>query len=69
VADPFGRLKAAIKSDLYAIRDRDARIRAAVKVLEEAGFEVFLERATARRKGPKPNLRIVTDKDEDPSSA
>ncbi len=50
----------ALESDLYAIKDRSARARAAVKVLEERGYEVYLE----KRRGPppkkrKPHLRVV----------
>ena len=57
----------ALKSSIYAIRDRSARGRAAVKVLEELGYEVTLE----RRRGPPtkkrgPHLRVVdSSKGED----
>ena len=57
----------ALSSDLYAIKDLSARARAACKVLEEQGYEVWLE----RRRGPppkkrEPHLRVVDSlKDED----
>ena len=41
---------AALKKDLYAIKDQVARKRGAIKILEELGYEVHLE----RRKGPRP---------------
>lgn len=52
----------ALKSDLYAIEDRAARKRAAVKVLEELGYAVTLERRPAgmpRPAGAEPHLKLV----------
>ncbi len=64
---PFRLALSALKSDLYAIKDHSARERAAIKVLEELGYEVSL----TRRSGPppkkrEPHLRAVdSSKDED----
>ena len=59
-ADPHRLALRALEGDLYAIKDTTARARAAVKVLEELGYKVSLE----RRRGPprekhKPHLRVV----------
>ena len=59
-ANPHSPVLRALKSDLYAIKDLSARARAAVKVLEEQGYEVWL----GRRRGPppkkrEPHLRVV----------
>ncbi len=52
----------ALKSDLYAIADRNARARAAVKILEEAGYDVHLERRTTPPpKRSRPRLKVVDD--------
>ena len=53
-------------SDLYAIKDHSARGRAAVKVLEELGYEVSLDRRSGPPpKEPAPRLRVVdSSKDE-----
>jgi len=50
-----------LKSDLYSIEDTFARKRAAVKVLEELGYAVSLERRGPVRKPlpPKVKLRLV----------
>lgn len=52
-ADPHRPALKAFTSDLYSIRDRTARARAAVKVLEELGWIVTIE----RRQGPPPKQR------------
>jgi hypothetical protein len=52
----------ALQSDLYAIRDQEARAKAAVKVLEELRYRVVLERrppGTPRPSSPKPQLKVV----------
>ena len=55
-----------IRSDIYKIRDQTARCRAAVKVLEEAGYEVELLPRGSSRKKPRPNLKVVRDNGEEP---
>ena len=52
----------APKSDLYAVEDRTARAKAAVKVLEELGYIVMLERRPAempRPAGAELRLKLV----------
>jgi len=60
-ADPHGKLKALWASDLYKIKDITARARGAVKVLEELGYEVILNRRTTPRPQKKPSLTVVSD--------
>jgi hypothetical protein len=51
-----------LKDDLFAIKDREARKRAAIAVLEDFGYAVSLERTATRPRpslGPRPNLQIV----------
>jgi hypothetical protein len=60
-----------LQSDLWAIRDRPARARAAIRVLEELGYSVRLERgrsdATPR---PGPVLTLIDGgKDDEPEEA
>lgn len=52
-------MTALVASDLYKIQDISARNRAAVKVLEEAGYKVTLERRTTPRSQRKPQLTII----------
>ena len=50
----------ALNSDLYAISDRSARARAAVKVLEDQGYEVSVRRRRGpQRKTREPHLQVV----------
>ena len=65
-ADPHGKLKALLRSDLYKIRDQTDRGRAAKKVLEELGYEVTLKRRTTPRPQQKPNLTVVSDDETTP---
>ena len=60
-ADPHRKLKALVASDLYKIKDATARVRAAVKVLEEAGYEVILEQRSKPRTASKLHLRLIDD--------
>ncbi len=62
VANPHFHALKALSSDLYAIRDISARGRAAVKVLEEQGYEVGLRRGGnwPPKKKRKPFLRVVS---------
>ena len=49
-----------LKSDLYQIKDRTARGKAAVKVLEELGFEVSLEKRERQQpKKARNHLKLV----------
>ena len=49
-----------LKSDLYAAEDQAARARAAVKVLKELGYDVYLEkRSGPLPKKPGPKLKAV----------
>ena len=66
-ANPHRHVLKLLKSDLYAIRDSSARGRAAVKVLNELGYEVSLEpRSGPPPKKPEPRFRVVpSEKDED----
>ncbi len=49
-----------LNRDLYAIRDRTARGNAAIKVLEELGYEVELrKRREPPKKPPKRHLSAV----------
>ena len=58
--NPLRGMLRALNSDLYAISDRSARERAAVKVLEELGYEVSLEgRRGPARKKREPHLRVI----------
>ena len=66
-ARPHRKLEALFISDLYKIEDSAARIKAAVKVLEEAGYEVILERRSKPRRVRKSNLMIVGDDEMPPS--
>ena len=55
-----------LRSDLFAIEDRDARMRAAVRVLNDMGYEVSLERVAANPKQTgraKPGLVLVEPKE------
>ena len=64
----FGGDRYAAERDLYAIKDISARARAAVKVLEEQGYEVGLRRGGnwPPKKKRKPFLRVVdSSKPED----
>ena len=57
-----------LADDLFAIRDREARKRGAIAVLEGLGFAVQLERAVRPPgvKRPKgPSLKIVSKDDPD----
>ena len=65
-AEPHRKLKLLAMSDIYKIRDQTARCRAAVKVLEEAGYEVELLPRGSSRKKPRPNLKVVRDNGEEP---
>src|SRR5262249_39761161 len=51
----------AFQNDLQKIQDRDNRVTAAVKVLEDAGLVVHLERGKVSilPKGVKPPLRVI----------
>ncbi len=62
VANPQYQMLKLLSSDLYAIRDISARGRAAVKVLEELGYEVGLRRGESwpPKKKRKPFLRVVS---------
>ena len=56
----------ALDSDLYKIQGREARKRAAEKVLEELGYIVHLERGRAPpRYLNQPRLKIVDEEDND----
>ena len=60
MANPDRPMLRALRSDLYAIRDSSARGRAAVKVLQEMGYEVVLERHRGPpRKTREPHLQVV----------
>ena len=49
-----------LKSDLYQIKDRTARAKAAVKVLEELGFEVTLQKRERQQpKKTRHHLKLV----------
>ncbi len=60
-ANPHYHALKALSSDLYAIKDISARARAAVKVLEEMGYEVGLWRGGnwPPKKKRKPFLRVI----------
>ncbi len=51
-AAPHRQALKALRSDLYRIEDNTARGKAAIKVLEELGYEVSIK----RRHGPPPAL-------------
>ena len=55
-----------LRSDLYNIQDQTARRRAAIKVLEEMGYEVELFRRGSPRVKPTPNLKVVGDDGDAP---
>ncbi len=56
----------ALRSDLYKIQDREARKRAAMKVLEELGYVVHLKRRMAPPpKRYQPRLKVVDEEDDD----
>ncbi len=61
-ANPHYHSLKALSSDLYAIKDLSARARAAVKVLEEQGYEVGLRRGGnwPPKKKRKTFLRVVS---------
>ncbi len=61
-ANPHYHALKLLSSDLYAIKDISARARAAVKVLEEQGYEVRLRRGGnwPPKKRRQPFLREVS---------
>lgn len=56
-----------LQSDLRAIKNNDNRAKAAVKVLEDLGYIVHLERGrqSILPKVPKPKLRLVKRAEDD----
>ncbi len=62
MANPHFHALKLLRSDLYAIGDLAARARAAVKVLEEQGYEVGLRRGGnwPPKKRRKPFLQVVS---------
>ena len=60
-AGSYRKPMALLTSDLYKVKDITARCRAAVKVLEEAGYVVTLERRTTPRPKPKTRLKLISD--------
>jgi hypothetical protein len=49
-ADPARSMLQALKNDLFAIKDRTARAKGAVKVLEDLGYTVTLEKGAPQHK-------------------
>ncbi len=64
-AHPHYHMLKLLSSDLYAIRDLTARARAAVKVLEEQGYEVGLRQGGnwPPKKKRKPFLKVVASQE------
>ncbi len=55
---------AALKKDLHAIKDQEARKKGAIKILEELGYEVHLERRQRPRPKPTgPSLKLIPPTD------
>lgn len=59
-ANPHAHALKLLRNDLFAIADRSARARGAVRVLEALGYEVQLVRRVATRKPARPRLSIVS---------
>ncbi len=71
-ANPHHQALKLLSSDLYAIKDLAARGRGAVKVLEEMGYAVWLEKGGnwPPKKKRNPVLRVVSSSnpEDDPAA-
>ncbi len=72
VGSPHFHSLRALSSDLFAIKDLAARGRGAVKVLEEMGYDVWLQRGGnwPPKKKRNPVLRVVSSSnpEDDPAA-
>lgn len=60
-SNPQTKLKLLFQSDLYKIRDLTARRRAAIKVLNELGYKVYLKPLREKPTKSIPNLKLISN--------